>query len=88
MRLFHSYGNWLVSISWKLFFLLAILLMICAAVLAHLPPFNIPIGQEWSGAARHRVVPPVPPMLAAAARASATATRRAHRAARTRRAAT
>ena len=65
VRLFHAYGNWLVSISWKLFLLLALLLLICASVLAHLPPFNIPIGQEWSSS-RNGVssspVPPVPPV--------------------------
>ena len=60
VRLFHVYGNWLVSISWKLFFLLAILLMICAGVLSQLPPFNIPIGQDWTEARKVVVVPPVP----------------------------
>ncbi len=62
VRLFHSYGNWLVSISWKLFFLLAVLLLICASVLAHLPPFNIPIGQDWSSAHSRMSLPPVPPV--------------------------
>ncbi|MEO7115744.1 MAG: histidine kinase [Caldimonas sp.] len=62
VRLFHSYGNWLVTISWKLFFLLAALLLICASVLAHLPPFNIPIGQDWSGVHAVIPVPPVPPV--------------------------
>ena len=62
VRLFHAYGNWLVSISWKLFFLLAILLLICASVLAHLPPFNIPLGQDWSNARNGVSIPPVPPV--------------------------
>ena len=61
VRLFHDYGNWLVTISWKLFLLLALLLMICASVLAHLPPFNIPIGQDWAPRAGV-VVPPMPPV--------------------------
>ncbi len=61
VRLFHVYGNWLVTISWKLFLLLALLLLISASVLAHLPPFNIPIGQEWAPRAGI-VVPPVPPV--------------------------
>lgn len=37
---FHTYANWLVSISWKKFFLLALLLMIVAAVVESLPPFT------------------------------------------------
>ena len=62
VRMFHGYGNWLVSISWKLFLLLSLLLMICAGVLSHLPPFNIPIGQEWSSAHTSVPVPPAPPV--------------------------
>jgi signal transduction histidine kinase len=60
--MFHVYGNWLVTISWKLFLLLSLLLMICASVLAHLPPFNIPIGQEWSASPSAVRVPPIPPI--------------------------
>lgn len=37
---FHTYASWLVSISWKKFFLLAVLLMIVASVLEQLPPFS------------------------------------------------
>jgi signal transduction histidine kinase len=36
---FHAYARWLVGISWKKFFLLALLLMICASILQSLPPF-------------------------------------------------
>ena len=36
VRLFHDYGNWLVGISWKRFFLLALLLLILAAILSNL----------------------------------------------------
>ena len=36
VRLFHDYGNWLVSISWKRFLLLALLLLILAAILSSL----------------------------------------------------
>jgi Histidine kinase len=42
VRTFHAYGNWLVGISWKRFFLLAVLLMILASVLQRLPPFSRP----------------------------------------------
>ena len=37
---FHAYARWLVGISWKKFFLLALLLMICASILQSLPPFS------------------------------------------------
>jgi hypothetical protein len=36
---FHAYARWLVGISWKKFFLLALPLMICASILQSLPPF-------------------------------------------------
>ena len=36
VRLFHDYGNWLVSISWKRFLLLAVLLLILAGILSSL----------------------------------------------------
>jgi hypothetical protein len=39
-RGFHAYARWLVGISWKKFFLLALLLMICASILQSLPPFR------------------------------------------------
>ena len=44
VRLFHRYANWLVSISWKRFLLLALLLLILASILGSilekLPPFR------------------------------------------------
>ena len=39
VRLFHAYANWLVSITWKRFFLLSLLLLILATILSNLPPF-------------------------------------------------
>ncbi|MEP7099314.1 MAG: hypothetical protein ABI781_02320, partial [Burkholderiales bacterium] len=44
VRLFHQYANWLVSISWKKFFVLAILLLILTSILQKLPPFRT----SWS----------------------------------------
>ncbi len=40
MRGFHQYAAWLVSISWKRFLLLALLLMILAGFLSSIPPFT------------------------------------------------
>ena len=46
LRGFHAYGRWLVSISWKRFFLLALLLMIAASVLEKVPPFSWHVGSS------------------------------------------
>ncbi|MEO7853185.1 MAG: hypothetical protein ABIR94_13155, partial [Rubrivivax sp.] len=40
VRGFHRYANWLVSISWKRFAVLALLLIIASAMLQSLPPFS------------------------------------------------
>jgi signal transduction histidine kinase len=40
MQAFHRYANWLVSITWKRFIVLSILLMIVAAIASELPPFS------------------------------------------------
>ena len=63
VRLFHAYGNWLVGISWMRFFLLSILLLISAAILSKLPPFNLPIaGTEVTTVTTPKLpVPPIPP---------------------------
>jgi len=42
---FHRYANWLVGISWKRFFLLAVLLMIIAAITQSLPPFSYQVSE-------------------------------------------
>ncbi|MEY2690630.1 MAG: hypothetical protein RL375_4830 [Pseudomonadota bacterium] len=63
VRAFHAYGNWLVGISWKRFFLLALLLMILSSVLQNLPPFSwkftetISVGDSKSSTPK----PPGPP---------------------------
>ena len=40
VRAFHAYATWLVGISWKRFFLLALLLLIGTAILQDIPPFT------------------------------------------------
>jgi len=40
VRGFHRYANWLVSISWKRFTVLALLLIVASAILQSLPPFS------------------------------------------------
>ena len=62
VRLFRLYANWLVSISWKRFFVLSVLLLIAAVILEHLPPFNYTVGSVADGShTTVTVVPPVPP---------------------------
>jgi len=50
-RLYRRYAEWLVSITWKRFILLSILLMILAGVLSGIPPFS------WDLATRTSKVP-------------------------------
>jgi hypothetical protein len=57
VRLFHAYGTWLVGLTWWRFFLLSVLLLICAGVLTNVPPFNLPIGSYEEVTVR----PPKPP---------------------------
>ena len=40
VRGFHVYANWLVSISWRRFIVLAVLLIVAMAILHDLPPFT------------------------------------------------
>ena len=49
---FHAYARWLVSISWKRFWLLALLLMIGASILKDLPPFS----WQWGPTEKVQVV--------------------------------
>ena len=62
MSAFRQYANWLVSISWKRFFLLAVLLLLAAVILQHLPPFSYTVGSVADGSHSVTVVPPVPPV--------------------------
>src|SRR5258708_19183787 len=49
--LYRRYAEWLVSITWKRFFLLSLLLLIVTGILSNLPPFN------WDLATRTTRVP-------------------------------
>jgi signal transduction histidine kinase len=61
VSLFRQYANWLVSISWKRFFLLSLLLLLVAVILQHLPPFNYTVGSVADGSHPLAVVPPLSP---------------------------
>ena len=60
-RLFHEYANWLVSISWKRFFVLSLLLLIGASILESLPPFCWSFIETISGLPE--TSPPSPPKI-------------------------
>ncbi|MCV2421007.1 sensor histidine kinase [Paucibacter sp. DJ2R-2] len=46
LRWFHIYAGWLVSISWKNFIILAVLLLIGANMVSNLPPFTWRITEQ------------------------------------------
>ena len=68
IRLFHEYANWLVSISWKRFFVLSVLLMIVAAIVSKLPPFRFGWTEEIQAPHVPKIkipdipIPPMPPI--------------------------
>jgi signal transduction histidine kinase len=45
VRAFHTYASWLVSISWKRFIVLSILLLVITGILKELPPFTWTISE-------------------------------------------
>ena len=74
LRIFHAYANWLVGISWRQFFLLAVLLLILANLLEKVPPFSWRIAQTTVEEPIVRSAgvpkPPKPPKAPAVARKS------------------
>jgi len=70
LRGFHAYASWLVSLSWKRFVLLSVLLLIGANVLEKLPPFTWRITEEVEEVApRRKSTPPKPPKIPKAMKA-------------------
>jgi len=72
VRAFHTYGSWLVSITWKRFFLLSLLLLIGAGILQNLPPFSWKVSETIETRPRVTIAPtpprpPKPPKAAPAA---------------------
>jgi signal transduction histidine kinase len=65
VRTFHAYAAWLVSISWKRFFLLALLLLIISGILQNTPPFTWTISETVETLPPKKVAvvpaPPTPP---------------------------
>ena len=61
LRLFHDYANWLVGISWKRFFALSLLLLICAAILSDILPGSWTETEVRNVPARNRIHTPAAP---------------------------
>ena len=72
LRAFHAYAGWLVSISWRRFFVLALLLITGMAILHDLPPLTWTVTEQVEHTVPRVVVPPTrqaapePPSKAAA----------------------
>jgi len=66
VRAFHAYAGWLVSISWKRFFLLSLLLLIVMAILKDLPPFTWTMSERIETRPARVKVSPKPPASSAA----------------------
>ena len=62
VRAFHAYGTWLVSITWRRFIVLALLLIIVMAIVHDSPPFTWTITERVEDDSPQRVVvaPPAP----------------------------
>jgi signal transduction histidine kinase len=66
VRAFHAYGNWLVGITWKRFFLLALLLIIGMGILQDLPPFTWRVSETIEHVTPKPVKAPKSPKAAVA----------------------
>ena len=61
LRAFHAYANWLLSISWRRFLLLSVLLVIAVGIVHDLPPFTWTVTERIeSEAPRAERVPKAP----------------------------
>ena len=47
LRAFHIYANWLLSISWRRFIVLALLLLVVVGILHDLPPFTWTVTEHF-----------------------------------------
>jgi Histidine kinase len=63
LRAFHAYAGWLVSISWRRFVLLSVLLVVAMAILHDLPPFTWTVTERIEAKGpRAVVIPQLPPV--------------------------
>jgi signal transduction histidine kinase len=78
VRAFHAYAGWLVSISWKRFFLLSLLLMIVVGILKDIPPFTWTMSERIETRPPRVTVRPGPPAPPAAPSAPTAAAAKGH----------
>ena len=61
LRAYHRYGTWLVSITWRVFIVLSLALIVIVAILHDMPPFTWTFTERVESPPPRRVVmPPVP----------------------------
>jgi hypothetical protein len=60
LRAFHAYASWLVGISWKMFIVVAALMLVAVSILIELPPFTWTV-RETVQQVKPRTVP-LPPL--------------------------
>jgi len=64
VRVFHEYANWLVSISWRRFVVLSVLLLILVSIAQKLPPFRWSQTEVIEGFPAISIpTPPTPPVI-------------------------
>ncbi|MDO9073136.1 MAG: histidine kinase [Rubrivivax sp.] len=61
VRAFHAYGTWLVSITWKRFFVLAFGLIVVVAIVHDMPPFTWTFTERIEPTVRIVTRPVLPP---------------------------
>ncbi len=61
VRAFHAYGTWLVSITWKRFFVLAFGLIVVVAIVHDMPPFTWTVTEHVDPSVRIVTRPVLPP---------------------------
>jgi len=78
VRAFHVYASWLVSISWKRFFVLSLLLIIIMAILKDIPPFTWTMSERIETRPARVIVGPKPPAPPAAPASPTAGTAKSH----------
>jgi len=61
VRWFHIYANWLISISWRRFIVLSLVLIVVVAMVHDIPPFTWRYSEQVEARPRVVVMPPKPP---------------------------
>ena len=60
---YHAYASWLVSITWKRFIVLSVLLLIGTSILESLPPFSLKVTETIEDSSNTPKPPRTPPKI-------------------------